>query len=77
MYRHEKFGGEGGADDPAPYDAEKRSDEAAVLSAQLVAEDKYGNTRRGLKSRHVQLIALGGCLCLPWCLPCDRDSTSI
>ncbi len=24
--------------------------------------DKYGTTRRGLKSRHIQLIALGGCI---------------
>lgn len=23
---------------------------------------KYGNTKRGLKSRHIQLIALGGCI---------------
>lgn len=24
--------------------------------------EKYGNTQRGLKSRHIQLIALGGCI---------------
>jgi hypothetical protein len=24
--------------------------------------NKYGTTRRGLKSRHIQLIALGGCI---------------
>ncbi len=25
-------------------------------------ETKYGTTQRGLKSRHIQLIALGGCI---------------
>lgn len=25
-------------------------------------EAKYGTTQRGLKSRHIQLIALGGCI---------------
>lgn len=26
------------------------------------SEAKYGTTQRGLKSRHIQLIALGGCI---------------
>ena len=25
-------------------------------------QSEYGTTRRGLKSRHIQLIALGGCI---------------
>lgn len=25
-------------------------------------DTKYGTTQRGLKSRHIQLIALGGCI---------------
>lgn len=32
------------------------------LSAQNPIEETYGETHRGLKSRHVQLIALGGCI---------------
>jgi len=35
----------------------------AEKTSQLEGEvSKYGETRRGLKSRHVQLIALGGCI---------------
>ena len=64
MSRHEKYTGDSAAVDHVPYDVEKRSDEAAVLDTQVVPADKYGRTRRGLKSRHIQLIALGGCMSL-------------
>ncbi|KAL9596584.1 MAG: hypothetical protein Q9219_005711 [cf. Caloplaca sp. 3 TL-2023] len=41
-------------------DAEKCSDDTEVAVATI--SEKYGSTQRGLKSRHIQLIALGGCI---------------
>ena len=43
--------------------SEKRDGENAI-GGDLLARDhaQYGQTRRGLKSRHIQLIALGGCI---------------
>ena len=64
MSRREKYTGEGAVTKPVPYDIEKRSDEDAVLDTQIVPADSYGRTQRGLKSRHIQLIALGGCMSL-------------
>ena len=64
MSQQEKYTGEGAVAGHVPYDDEKRSDEAAVLDTQVVPADRYGRTRRGLKSRHIQLIALGGCTSL-------------
>lgn len=43
-------------------DREKHNDEFAVLEATESANAQYGTTRRALKSRHIQLIALGGCI---------------
>lgn len=37
------------------------SDDSEVLE-HTASEEKYGTTQRGLKSRHIQLIALGGCI---------------
>jgi amino acid permease len=34
-----------------------------VVESHLVEADKFGETKRALKSRHVQLIALGGGQC--------------
>ena len=49
-----------------PLDIEKHSEDVSAkapdVSASRLHSDKYGLTRRGLKSRHVQLIALGGCI---------------
>lgn len=59
---------------PSNHDAEKATadrDNARLpekLSVEIeVSEDtankeRYGQTQRGLKSRHIQLIALGGCI---------------
>ena len=33
-----------------------------ALETALVEAERYGKTKRGLKSRHVQLIALGGAI---------------
>ena len=44
------------------YDSEKVAGDPLVLEGQLIEPDKYGSTRRGLKSRHIQLIALGGAI---------------
>lgn len=41
---------------------EKHSDDFAVLEATESGNAQYGTTRRALKSRHIQLIALGGCI---------------
>ncbi|KAL8655628.1 MAG: hypothetical protein Q9226_002978 [Calogaya cf. arnoldii] len=38
-----------------------RSNDIEVLDG-TGSDDKYGTTQRGLKSRHIQLIALGGCI---------------
>ncbi|KAL8852919.1 MAG: hypothetical protein Q9221_002169 [Calogaya cf. arnoldii] len=38
-----------------------RSHDIEVLDG-TGSDDKYGTTQRGLKSRHIQLIALGGCI---------------
>lgn len=32
-----------------------------ALESGLVEGERFGQTHRGLKSRHIQLIALGGC----------------
>ncbi|KAL8691716.1 MAG: hypothetical protein Q9218_003130 [Villophora microphyllina] len=40
---------------------EKNDVEVEFLDG-IASEAKYGTTRRGLKSRHIQLIALGGCI---------------
>ena len=49
-----------------PSNGKKRSEDISytepIHSANTPALDKYGHTHRGLKSRHVQLIALGGCI---------------
>ena len=65
MFRSEKHAanadqarGEGGSD----ADREKHNDEIAVLEATESGNARYGTTRRALKSRHIQLIALGGCI---------------
>ena len=44
------------------FDAEKASSDAPKLEVALVDEERYSHTQRGLKSRHVQLIALGGAI---------------
>ncbi|KAL8826646.1 MAG: hypothetical protein Q9170_007321 [Blastenia crenularia] len=41
-------------------DAEKYCDDTDV--GEDTSNEKYGTTQRGLKSRHIQLIALGGCI---------------
>ena len=56
---------------PVPaYDAEKGGADPLALERELVEADRYGSTKRGLKSRHIQLIALGGAIgmytCLGW-----------
>lgn len=51
---------------PAPsYDAEKVAGDPLALDHELVEADRFGATKRGLKSRHIQLIALGGAIGLP------------
>lgn len=40
--------------------ADKQSQDTDIIED--TASQKYGTTRRGLKSRHIQLIALGGCI---------------
>ena len=40
----------------------ERLDRPAALESNANGSDKYGGTQRGLKSRHVQFIALGGCI---------------
>ena len=35
---------------------------AAAIEAQLIQSEQYGQTKRGLKSRHIQLIAIGGAI---------------
>ena len=44
-----------------PLPAESGSKDSKV-SSKTDDNDKYGTTQRGLKSRHIQLIALGGCI---------------
>ena len=44
------------------YDGEKRVDDVEALPSTPIAGDQYGNTQRGLKSRHIQLIAIGGAI---------------
>lgn len=44
------------------YDGEKRIDDVESLPSNPVAGDQYGSTQRGLKSRHIQLIAIGGAI---------------
>lgn len=39
--------------------ADKSSEDTEIIED---TSDKYGTTQRGLKSRHIQLIALGGCI---------------
>ena len=46
----------------AYHDPEKIGTNPAVLEGDLVEADRYGATKRGLKSRHIQLIALGGAI---------------
>jgi len=46
---------EEGKKEPVGYETEPQGFETALVDYQ-----KYGNTRRGLKSRHIQLIAIGG-----------------
>ena len=41
---------------------EKTNVDALALEAHLIEAERFGGTRRGLKSRHIQLIALGGCI---------------
>ncbi|MCJ1302252.1 hypothetical protein MMC08_005055 [Hypocenomyce scalaris] len=43
-------------------DKEKQNDEFAIVDATESRNQKYGTTKRALKSRHLQLIALGGCI---------------
>ena len=51
------------ASHPAPgYDAEKVGGDPVALERELIEADRYGSTKRGLKSRHIQLIALGGAI---------------
>lgn len=56
-----KYGDTASDGDPATASFEKPDAARAELEAQLYHDDKYGQTSRGLKSRHIQLIALGGC----------------
>ena len=45
------------------YDAEKLdADDPEIIEGRLVEAERYGQTKRGLKSRHIQLIALGGAI---------------
>ena len=41
---------------------EKFEDVVEDLGSDTEDHEKYGHTQRGLKSRHIQLIALGGCI---------------
>ena len=41
-------------------DREKQNDEFATVDATESRNQKYETTKRALKSRHLQLIALGG-----------------
>ncbi|KAL8819239.1 MAG: hypothetical protein Q9223_002294 [Gallowayella weberi] len=41
---------------------EKLSSDDIQISDDAASNEKYGTTQRGLKSRHIQLIALGGCI---------------
>ena len=54
------------ADEKAgPYEDGRNASAASdpiALEAALVDADQFGQTRRGLKSRHIQLIALGGAI---------------
>lgn len=45
------------------YDAEKVDEGPQAFEGQLIEADHYGSTKRGLKSRHIQLIGKkeGGC----------------
>jgi amino acid permease len=36
--------------------------DAATIEGHLVDAERFGQTHRGLKSRHIQFIALGGCI---------------
>ena len=45
-----------------PDDVVEFREEEGEGEAQASQDNKYGHTRRGLKSRHIQLIALGGCI---------------
>lgn len=46
----------------ADYDGEKYAGDPLALEEALVEAERFGRTRRGLKSRHIQLIALGGAI---------------
>lgn len=43
---------------PEKYD----SDLNELDAVDSIGDEKYGQTTRGLKSRHIQLIAIGGCI---------------
>ena len=47
---------------PAKYDGEKHMGDPLALEEALVEDERFGRTQRGLKSRHIQLIALGGAI---------------
>ena len=49
-------------EDGIPMHGEATTGDPQALEAALVHDARYGVTRRGLKSRHVQLIALGGAI---------------
>lgn len=53
--REEKF-----VDEKAPSASDSNSEAGPVPFTGIVDEKEYGHVRRGLKSRHVQFIALGG-----------------
>jgi len=46
----------------------KTSATAEVLAGEMY-DERYGGTQRGLKSRHAQMIALGGKLNVPLTIP--------
>ena len=49
-------------DEYRTHDAGSIAGDPAALEAALVEEERFGRTQRGLKSRHIQLIALGGAI---------------
>lgn len=58
MYDHEKYPVGGTIEDGSGSYSGKHGEEVARVEV-LGEESKYGHTQRRLKSRHIQLIALG------------------
>lgn len=67
-----KTGGEKGTGGPHDTEITDKYVGHVDLDDALSDNAKYGTTQRGLKSRHIQLIALGGCIGTV-----SHDSTSL